>query len=72
MADPRKLPRPAWALDKADATRVRCEVCNTTFDEAFASKLCGCEHCGRLFAPCCNSVDDDLCTECYEQRKMPL
>ena len=41
-----------------------CEVC----EEAVApdTQLCGCEFCGRLFAPCCNSEEDSCCVECAE------
>jgi len=39
-----------------------CEVCEEEMigDPA----VCGCEKCGRLFGPCCNSADDNLCVEC--------
>lgn len=40
-----------------------CEVCRETKlgdDET----LIGCFNCGRLFAPCCSSEQDDTCVEC--------
>lgn len=43
-----------------DQDVTKCEVCGQKTNEI----RCGCETCGRLFAPCCNSVVDDLCVEC--------
>lgn len=38
-----------------------CEVCNQFCD---ADERCGCERCGRMYGPCCNSVEDSICVEC--------
>ena len=43
-------------------TREICEVCDEPIGTG--QQLCGCGQCGRLFGPCCNSEDDDLCVEC--------
>lgn len=37
-----------------------CEVCYEETDKP----LRGCELCGRLFGPCCNSDNNDVCVEC--------
>lgn len=42
----------------------KCEVCNNPIKEG--EPKCGCEICARLFGPCCNSVEPDLCVECVE------
>lgn len=39
----------------------KCEVCNSEEHEY----LCGCEGCGRMFGPCCNSMADDECVDCF-------
>ena len=39
-----------------------CEICEEVLDDD--AHICGCEQCGRLFGPCCNSVEDDYCVEC--------
>lgn len=39
-----------------------CEVCKQPVDSE--DQLCGCEECGRLFGPCCNSEQDSMCVEC--------
>lgn len=47
----------------------RCEVCNepiNTQSHSAPVQLCGCEKCGRLFGPCCNSVAPNYCVECVE------
>lgn len=40
----------------------RCEVCGDS-----SLDLYGCNLCGRLFCPACNSDDADLCIECFEK-----
>jgi len=49
---PKPKPKPAWNI---------CEVCEEPTTEDYLS---GCQNCARLFAPCCNSEDPDLCVEC--------
>jgi len=39
-----------------------CEICGEPVEDADA--LCGCEKCGRLYGPCCNSIEDSICVEC--------
>lgn len=41
---------------------VICEVCCADVEDVYV--LSGCDRCGRLFGPCCNSQDPDLCVEC--------
>lgn len=41
-----------------------CEVCNEAVEAEDGTFLSGCEKCGRLFGPCCNSVDPNYCIEC--------
>ena len=41
-----------------------CEICGNEIEEG--QQLCGCNRSGRLFGPCCNSDDDNLCTECED------
>ena len=38
------------------------EVCEICGDPVLVRN--GCEKCGRMFGPCCNSVEDGLCVEC--------
>jgi hypothetical protein len=38
-----------------------CEVCGGPVEDG---ALCGCERCGRMYGPCCNSVEDSICVEC--------
>lgn len=38
-----------------------CEVCE---EPCLELHLCGCEQCGKLYGPCCNSEQEDLCCEC--------
>lgn len=41
---------------------VICEVCGDPVEDE--DVLCGCEKCGRMYGPCCNSVVDSICLEC--------
>ena len=45
----------------------QCEVC-----EEPAVDPVGCEVCGRLFGPCCNSVVPDVCVHCVDPSDVPL
>ena len=38
-----------------------CEICGDPVEDG---ALCGCEKCGRMYGPCCNSVEDSICVEC--------
>lgn len=38
-----------------------CEVCGDPVED---DALCGCEKCGRMYGPCCNSIQDSICVEC--------
>lgn len=40
-----------------------CEICEFPTAEG----RIGCDLCGRLFGPCCNSVIDDVCVECVTE-----
>ncbi|HZT29447.1 MAG TPA: hypothetical protein VFA33_06170 [Bryobacteraceae bacterium] len=40
---------------------VTCEICGQACD---ADERCGCEKCGRMYGPCCNSLEDSICVEC--------
>lgn len=51
---------------KDDKEPVKCEVCDEVLAGDDAEYRNGCEKCGRLFGPCCNSVDDSRCIECVE------
>ncbi len=39
-----------------------CEVCCDPVEDE--DVLCGCDECGRMYGPCCNSIEDSLCVEC--------
>ena len=39
-----------------------CEICGEPVENI--AVLCGCEKCGRLYGPCCNSIKDSICVEC--------
>ena len=39
-----------------------CGVCGEPVEHL--DVLCGCEKCGRLYGPCCNSIEDSICVEC--------
>jgi hypothetical protein len=41
-----------------------CEICDEPLKEG--ELVCGCEKCGNLYGPCCNSVHDGICVECSE------
>ena len=41
-----------------------CEVCDEPLEPS--EHRCGCDQCGRMFGPCCNSEDPDRCVECVE------
>lgn len=41
----------------------QCEICEQMVD---MEKLSGCEKCGRMFGPCCNSMSPDICVECAD------
>ena len=43
---------------------VKCEVCEEPVKEE--TDLYGCDKCGRLFGPCCNSDDGNLCGDCFQ------
>lgn len=49
-------------MSKTDRPKPTCEVCGNTVKDVY--DLCGCEKCGRMYGPCCNSVEDSLCMEC--------
>ena len=49
-------------MPKEERDEVLCEVCDEPVSDA--TDLCGCNDCGKLFGPCCNSDDPDLCSEC--------
>ena len=53
-----------WTSDAYQAlTEVeedKCDIC----DEPVAGFLSGCEQCGRMFGPCCDSEDEDCCAMC--------
>lgn len=44
----------------SEQTEVHCEVCEQL---AAVDALTGCEDCGRLFGPCCNSIQDVYCVD---------
>jgi hypothetical protein len=48
-----------------ESPKKECEVCDGEIEED--EQLCGCDICGRLFGPCCNSDNDNLCVECREE-----
>lgn len=39
-----------------------CEVCDEQLLEG--ALYCGCEKCGRMYGPCCNSIEDGVCIQC--------
>ena len=42
----------------------RCEICEEPLEAGGC--LVGCDQCGRLYGPCCNPMEDDVCVECTE------
>ena len=44
-------------------SKQECEVCEASL-EADVEEVYGCVKCARLFGPCCNSIEDDICVEC--------
>lgn len=40
---------------------MKCEICDEPAEE-----LSGCDKCGRMFGPCCNSEQSDYCEGCAE------
>jgi len=40
----------------------KCEVCGGLVDGEY--ELIGCEKCGKMFGPCCNSQEDGICVQC--------
>jgi hypothetical protein len=44
-----------------DPVMVKCEICGGMTPEG---TLSGCEKCGYMFCPECNSVEPDTCVEC--------
>jgi hypothetical protein len=43
----------------------RCEICQQLVPDD--PGLSGCEGCGRLYCPACNSVQDSVCLECHDK-----
>jgi hypothetical protein len=39
-----------------------CEVCGEAVESD--DVLCGCDKCGRMYGPCCNSIENSICMEC--------
>ena len=50
------MPPPERTLGK------RCEVCNGPLDDEY--DLLGCDRCGRMYGPCCNTEQEGVCIEC--------
>lgn len=49
--------KPMASMD--DRSAPICEICGEV-----AEFLCGCNECGRMYGPCCNSIEDSICVEC--------
>ncbi len=52
----------ATMMAKPERGQQTCEVCGEPVNSV--DDLCGCEKCGRMYGPCCNSVEDSICVEC--------
>lgn len=48
----------------AKREKLICEVCEKPIEGGDAAKRIGCQFCGRIFGPCCNSLEDGTCVEC--------
>jgi hypothetical protein len=52
----------ATMMAKLERGEQICEVCGEPVKSVY--DLCGCEKCGRMYGPWCNSVEDSICVEC--------
>jgi hypothetical protein len=52
----------ATMMAKPERGEQICEVCVEPVKSVY--DLRGCEKCGRMYGPCCNSVEDSICVEC--------
>ena len=42
-----------------------CEVCEEVIQTGVTDRY-SCNTCGHYFGPCCNSLKDSLCVECFQ------
>lgn len=50
------------ARPRPERGEVICEICGDPVEHE--DVFCGCEKCGRMYGPCCSSVEDSICVEC--------
>lgn len=52
-------------MSKKDEAPI-CEVCEEIVEGGKLTDCTGCQFCGRMFGPCCNSQEDGTCVECVK------
>jgi hypothetical protein len=52
--------------EKPDEKPPECEVCDELIEGGAMTARTGCQLCGRMFGPCCNSQEDGTCVECVQ------
>lgn len=58
----KRRPRTRGVVTSSIMKKKCCEVCNEEVQSDY--DLCGCEKCGRMYGPCCNSESDSICVDC--------